>query len=133
MFRVSSPGGSVVASDQILAALRTAQERGKQVVVSMGDVAASGGYYVSAYADEIVASPTTITGSIGVVGGKLIIGPAMDHYLSTQHRDDHGRLAAGDDVHQRNAASTRPNAPRSRASSTALTRSSSASSPRDAR
>ncbi len=83
VFRVSSPGGSVVASDQILAALRTAQANGKRIVVSMGDVAASGGYYVSAYADEIVASPTTITGSIGVVGGKLIIGPAMEHYLST--------------------------------------------------
>lgn len=83
VFRVSSPGGSVVASDQILAALRTAQERGKKIVVSMGDVAASGGYYVSAYADEIIASPSTITGSIGVVGGKLIIGPAMDYYLSS--------------------------------------------------
>lgn len=83
VFRVSSPGGSVVASDQILAALRTARERGKHIVVSMGDVAASGGYYVSAYADEIVASPSTITGSIGVIGGKLIIGPAFDHYLST--------------------------------------------------
>ncbi len=83
VFRVSSPGGSVVASDQILAALRTAQERGKRVVISMGDVAASGGYYVSTHADEIVASPSTITGSIGVFGGKLIIGPALDHYLST--------------------------------------------------
>jgi protease-4 len=83
VFRVSSPGGSVVASDQILAALRTARERGKHVVVSMGEVAASGGYYISAYADEIVAEPSTITGSIGVVGGKLIIGPAFDHYLST--------------------------------------------------
>jgi protease-4 len=83
VFRVSSPGGSVVASDQILAALRTAQERGKRVVVSMGEVAASGGYYVAAYADEIVAEPTTITGSIGVLGGKLIIGDAMDHYLSS--------------------------------------------------
>jgi protease-4 len=83
VFRVSSPGGSVVASDQILAALRTAQERGKRVVVSMGDVAAPGGYYVSAYADEIVAAPSTITGSIGVLGGKLIMGPAFDHYLST--------------------------------------------------
>ncbi len=83
VFRVNSPGGSVVASDQILAALRVARSRGKHVVVSMGDVAASGGYYVSAYADEIIAEPTTITGSIGVLGGKLIIGPAMDHYLST--------------------------------------------------
>jgi protease-4 len=83
VFRVSSPGGSVVASDQILAALRTAQERGKKIVVSMGDVAASGGYYVAAYADEIIAEPSTITGSIGVLGGKLIIGGAMDHYLSS--------------------------------------------------
>lgn len=83
IFRVSSPGGSVVASDQILHALRVARDRGKKVVVSMGEVAASGGYYVSAFADEIVASPTTITGSIGVVGGKLVIGGAMDHYLSS--------------------------------------------------
>jgi protease-4 len=86
VFRVSSPGGSVVASDQILAALRTARERGKKVVVSMGEVAASGGYYVAAEADEIIAEPTTITGSIGVLGGKLIIGPAMEHYLSA-HTD----------------------------------------------
>jgi protease-4 len=83
VFRVSSPGGSVVASDQILAALRTAQEREKIVVVSMGEVAASGGYYVSTYADEIVADPSTLTGSIGVFGGKLVIGPAMEHYLSS--------------------------------------------------
>ena len=83
IFRVSSPGGSVVASDQILAALRTARERGKKVVVSMGDVAASGGYYVSADADEIIASPSTVTGSIGIFAGKLIIGPAFEHYLST--------------------------------------------------
>lgn len=87
VFRVSSPGGSVVASDQILAALRTAKERGKKIVVSMGEVAASGGYYVSAYADEIVAEPTTITGSIGVLGGKLVIGPAMEHYLSSNTPD----------------------------------------------
>jgi len=82
VFRVSSPGGSVVASDQILHALRTAQERGKKVVVSMGEVAASGGYYVAADADEIVANATTITGSIGVFGGKVVIGPALEHYAS---------------------------------------------------
>jgi protease-4 len=86
VFRVNSPGGSVVASDQILAALRTAKERGKKVIVSMGDVAASGGYYVSAYADEIIAEPTTLTGSIGVLGGKVVIGGAMDYYLSS-HTD----------------------------------------------
>jgi protease-4 len=82
VFRVSSPGGSAVASDQILAALRTARERGKHVVVSMGEVAASGGYYVSTFADEIVAEPSTITGSIGIYGGKLVIGPALEHYFS---------------------------------------------------
>lgn len=84
VFRVSSPGGSVVASDQIAHAVETAQKRGKKVVVSMGAYAASGGYYVSAGADEIVAWPTTITGSIGVVGGKIILGDAMEHYLSTR-------------------------------------------------
>jgi protease-4 len=82
VFRVSSPGGSAVASDQVLAALRYAREGGKPIVVSMGDVAASGGYYVATHANEIVASPTTITGSIGVVSGKLIIGDALEHYLS---------------------------------------------------
>jgi protease-4 len=74
----------VVASDQILNALRTAKAAGKKIIVSMGDVAASGGYYVSAEADEIVANPTTITGSIGVVGAHLAFGEAMDHYLSVQ-------------------------------------------------
>lgn len=84
VFRVSSPGGSVVASDQIWHAVETAQARGKKVVVSMGAYAASGGYYVSAGADEIVAWPTTITGSIGVVGGKIVLGDAMRHYLSAR-------------------------------------------------
>jgi protease-4 len=84
VFRVSSPGGSVVASDQILHALRYAREQGKRIVVSMGDVAASGGYYVSAEADEIVANPATITGSIGVVGARLAFGGAMEEYLSVQ-------------------------------------------------
>ena len=84
VFRVSSPGGSVVASDQILAALRTARSRGKRVIVSMGPLAASGGYYVAAEADEIVADATTITGSIGVIGGKLVIGPALDRHFSVR-------------------------------------------------
>lgn len=84
VFRVSSGGGSVVASDQILNALRMAKARGKKIVVSMGEVAASGGYYVAVDADEIVASATTITGSIGVFGGKLVIGPAMEHYAGVR-------------------------------------------------
>jgi protease-4 len=84
VFRVSSPGGSAVASDQIWRAVETAQAKGKKVVVSMGAVAASGGYYVSAGADEIVAWPTTITGSIGVYGGKFVLGDAARHYLSAR-------------------------------------------------
>ena len=71
VFRVSTPGGSPAASDQILAATDRAKEAGKPVVISMGKYAASGGYYVSAHADHIVALPSTITGSIGVVGGKV--------------------------------------------------------------
>ncbi len=71
VFRVSSPGGSPAASDQIMAAAERVQAAGKPVVVSMGQYAASGGYYVSAKADHIVALPQTITGSIGVYGGKI--------------------------------------------------------------
>ena len=72
LFRVNSPGGSAIASDQILDAVKKAQKAGKKVVVSMGNVAASGGYYVSLSADKIFAHETTITGSIGVLSGKLV-------------------------------------------------------------
>jgi protease-4 len=73
VFRVSSPGGSPAASDQIHDAVARAQEAGKPVIISMGQYAASGGYYVSANADKIVAMPGTITGSIGVLGGKVAL------------------------------------------------------------
>lgn len=84
VFRVSSPGGSAVASDQILNAVEIAKKKGKKVVVSMGEYAASGGYYVSASADAIVASPTTITGSIGIFGGKFVVGEAARSYLGVE-------------------------------------------------
>ena len=71
VFRVDSSGGSVTASDQILDAIKKAQAKGRPVVVSMGSVAASGGYYVSASANRIVAEPATLTGSIGVLTGKV--------------------------------------------------------------
>ncbi len=64
--RVDSPGGGVVASQEIYNALKRARSKGKKVVVSMGSVAASGGYYIAAAADRVVANPGTITGSIGV-------------------------------------------------------------------
>ena len=73
VFRVSSPGGSPAASDQIHDAVARAQKKGKPVIISMGQYAASGGYYVSANADKIVAMPATITGSIGVLGGKIAL------------------------------------------------------------
>ena len=65
--RVDSPGGSVAASQELYEELRRAKDKGKKVVVSMGAVAASGGYYVACAADEIYANPGTITGSIGVI------------------------------------------------------------------
>ncbi len=71
VLRVNSPGGSPVASETILRAIEKIQEEGKTVTVSMGPVAASGGYWISAYADEIFVLPSTITGSIGVLGGKF--------------------------------------------------------------
>lgn len=72
LFRIDSPGGSYVASDTIWREVARAREKGKPVVVSMGDVAASGGYFVAMGADRIVAQPGTITGSIGVFGGKFV-------------------------------------------------------------
>ena len=80
VFRVSSPGGSDTASEQILAALNAAKAAGKPVVVSMGTYAASGGYWISSQASEIVAEPTTLTGSIGVFGGKFVTGPALARF-----------------------------------------------------
>jgi len=74
VFRVSSPGGSDTASDQILDAVLRAKKAGKPVVVSMGTYAASGGYWISSQASHIVANPSTLTGSIGVYGGKFVLG-----------------------------------------------------------
>jgi protease-4 len=72
VLRIDSPGGSGLASDIIWRALELAKEK-KPVVVSMSDVAASGGYYIACNANKIIAEPSTITGSIGVVGGKPVV------------------------------------------------------------
>lgn len=72
VLRVDSPGGSGLASDIIWHAVEAANQK-KPVVVSMSDVAASGGYYISASASRIIAQPSTITGSIGVVAGKPVV------------------------------------------------------------
>ncbi len=78
VLRVDSPGGSAFASDEIWRAVERVKEAGKPVVVSMGGYAASGGYYVSAGADAIWAEPSTITGSIGVYGGKFNLDGLFD-------------------------------------------------------
>lgn len=80
VFRVNSPGGSYVASDAIWREVGRVREAGKPVVVSMGDVAASGGYFVSAPADIIVAQPGTITGSIGVIAGKMSVSELLSRF-----------------------------------------------------
>ena len=79
VLRVNSPGGSAYGSEQIWAAIEEIKAAGKPVVVSMGDLAASGGYYISCNADRIFANPTTLTGSIGIYGmipnfGGLVTG-----------------------------------------------------------
>jgi protease-4 len=73
VLRIDSPGGSYVASDAIWREAQLAREAGKPLIVSMSNVAASGGYFIAAPAHKIVALPGTITGSIGVVAGKLVL------------------------------------------------------------
>ena len=94
VLRVNSPGGSANASEQIWHAVQTLQEKGLPVVVSMGDYAASGGYYISCCADYIYAEPTTLTGSIGIFGtvpnvSKLMdkIGLDIDGVSTNKHSD----------------------------------------------
>lgn len=76
LLRIDSPGGSAVASETIHRALVRARASGTPVVVSMGNVAASGGYYIAVAGDRIVAQPGTVTGSIGVFAGKLVVADA---------------------------------------------------------
>ncbi len=78
VLRVDSPGGDSYSSEQIRRELAQAREAGKPVVVSMGDVAASGGYWISLASDEIWAEPNTITGSIGIFGMFMTIPDALD-------------------------------------------------------
>jgi protease-4 len=78
VLRVRSPGGSAYGSELVRRELELTRAAGKPVVVSMGDVAASGGYWISLAADEVVAEPTTVTGSIGVVAMLPVAKGAMD-------------------------------------------------------
>ncbi|MFZ0478939.1 MAG: signal peptide peptidase SppA [Terriglobales bacterium] len=78
LFRVDSPGGSYVASDTIWREVVNARNAHKPVIVSMGNLAGSGGYFVAMAADKIVAQPGTITASIGVLGGKVLTSGLWD-------------------------------------------------------
>ncbi|MBW6490312.1 MAG: signal peptide peptidase SppA [Lentimicrobium sp.] len=94
VFRINSPGGDVLASDVILREIKLARET-KPVVASMGDYAASGGYYIACAADTIIANPTTLTGSIGVYGVipdfsnllKNKMGITIDRAMTNKHAD----------------------------------------------
>jgi len=92
LFRVESPGGSYVASDAIWREVVRAREADKPVIVSMGNFAGSGGYFVAMHADKIVAQPGTVTASIGVVGGKFLtrdfwtkLGITWDDVATSRH------------------------------------------------
>jgi protease-4 len=93
VLRVNSPGGSALASEVLWEAADEWKATGKPFAVSMGGVAASGGYYVSAGADRIFAESGTITGSIGVVGMKFVIGGALEKLGITTHTTQRGKNA----------------------------------------
>ena len=93
VFRVNSPGGSALSSDVLWEATDEFKATNKPMVVSMGAVAASGGYYVSAGANRIFAEQGTITGSIGVVGMKFVLGGAMNKLGITTHSIKRGKHA----------------------------------------
>jgi protease-4 len=93
LMRVDSPGGSAIASETIWREVVRTRESGTPVVVSMGELAASGGYYVACPADVIVALPSTLTGSIGVLGGKLVVAGLLDQLGLTTDRVRYGEHA----------------------------------------
>ena len=90
---VDSPGGSAVASETIWREVCRLRDTGKPVVVSMGSVAASGGYYIACPADVVVALPATLTGSIGVFGGKVVVRELLDRLGLTTGSVSHGDRA----------------------------------------
>jgi len=90
VLRVDSPGGSALASDTIWREVCRVRDAGKQVVVSMGEAAASGGYYIACPADVIVALPSTLTGSIGVYGGKMVVRKLLERLGLTTGTVSHG-------------------------------------------
>jgi protease-4 len=96
--RVDSPGGDAVAADEIGRELDLLRLQGKPVIISMGDVAASGGYWVSANGTRVYAEPGTITGSIGVYTGQFAVGGLLDKIgvtTETIKRGEHADMESG--------------------------------------
>jgi len=112
VLHIDSPGGSVVASDTIWREVCRVRDAGKPLVVSMGATAASGGYYIACPADVIVALPCTLTGSIGVFGGKMVVRELFDRVGLNTGAVSHGarslmfssRRGFSDDERERLAA-----------------------------
>ena len=85
VIRIDSPGGSAIASDTIWRYVIHAQKSGKKVIASVGDVSASGGYYIMSPCDKIVCQPGSITGSIGVFSGKFLLSDFLENKLGITH------------------------------------------------
>ena len=95
VFRIDSPGGSAVASETVRRLIYIAQEKGVPVVASLGNVAASGGYWFAAPCKKILAQNMTITGSIGTIGGKIVFREFLENFdvnISTMSVGDNGSL-----------------------------------------
>ena len=98
IFRIDSPGGSALASDLVWRATQRAREKGKPVIASFSDVAASGGYYVACGADRIVSQPATLTGSIGVVVLRPVLAGLFEKLgvgVEAMTRGEHADLLLG--------------------------------------
>jgi protease-4 len=93
ILRVDTPGGAGIASDVICEAAKRFKASGRPFIVSMGNVAASGGYWVSSQADTIFAEPGTMTGSIGVLGGKIVTKGLWDWVGVTSHEYKRGKFS----------------------------------------
>ena len=93
LLHIDSPGGSAVASETMWREVCRVRDAGKPVIVSMGTAAASGGYYIACPADVIVALPATLTGSIGVFGGKVVVSELLDRIGAGTGSVAHGERA----------------------------------------
>jgi protease-4 len=104
ILRVNSPGGDAIASDIINREIVLAKQKGKKIIISMASVAASGGYWISMNADSIVCNPLAITGSIGVIFGKLVVKDLLENKLGVTFDEvhSHERSTIASSLHRYN-------------------------------